>query len=219
MIATFAGMFGFLAILLGATTDDWALTLHLVGGSLVLVGAVLGILFPAQAKIPGLPGTYSAARLLPFSGAELFRSHGLLIWPVQLLIAAGAGLYVYFLFGGPIAWLAFGVILTTELLATWGFQTGTFSGAGGPHGSGLSTERLQLSVGLLVLLLLYPAEGYLAFSLAAPTALLLSIEIGTIVVVNIFLIAGLTWLSILRYRNPPARGVGTGVPPRGLGSS
>lgn len=219
MLVLLVSMFGAMGIFIGAATGDWGLALLTVGGALVLVGVILGILFAAQANLQGTPGTYSAARLLPFSGAELFRSHGSVVWPIQLLIAAYVGVYVYFVLGGPTTWMAFGTILTTELLATWGFQTGAFSGAGGPHGTGISTGTLQVTVGLLALFLLYPAEGYLAFSLTAATGLLLSAEFGAIAAVNVLLMVGLTGLSIRRYRNPPAQGVGTGVPPRGLGSS
>ncbi len=214
----FAGMSISIAAVLLVSGVGWHLAAFIGGGLLALFLPMLGVMYPTQVALPGTPGGYSTSRLLPFSGPELFRAHGILVWPVQLALAGYAAVFTYVVLGGPFAWLVFGAVLTSELLVTWAFQTGVFSGSGGPHGKGISTPRLQWGIGALCLFLLYPIEGYVAFSVVAPTDLILDAYMLLILGVNLLLIAGLTRVSVRRFANPPAEGIGLGTPPSGTSS-
>ena len=213
-------VFGGLSLSLGVifliTGHGWYVSMLAIGLVLAIFSIIIGIFAATLVTVPGTPGGYSTVRLLPFSGNQLFRAHGEIVWPTQLAVAGGVGLLAYALGGGPMGWLVFGTVLTTELFATWGSQTGVFSGSGGPHGKGISTTKLQFGVAALCLFLLYPIEAYVAFTVEAPTDLVLDLYLLLILAINVSFVAGLTKISIRRYANPPSRGAASGTSSAGI---
>ena len=208
------GIFLPVGLLIAIDLHDLKLAAEFIGTLVAVVGVVFGAVLAFQVSLSGSPGGYSAARLLPFTGRELIGQHGRLVWPFEVAVSAAIGGVMYFQFGAPIGTLVFGTVLTVLLLAVWGTQAGMLSSTTRPHGRGVSTARLQFGVGLGFVFLLAPVEGMVAFSISAPTEVLLILALLGILGLNLLLVCGLTLLSIRSYPNPPRSGAGTGTPPR-----